>query len=104
MINDLDLATWRGVSGLSLRMLATTSPHVGTEEKNIFQTDKEKSVFLEKLNETSNEHSVVCPACSLMDNHYHFFIKTPRANNSQAMHYVNTSSNNWFKAEHGIIG
>jgi len=76
----------------------------GSRRENIFYTDKDKSVFLEKLNETFNKYSVVCNAYCLMDNHYHLFIKTPRANISQAMHYLNTSYTNWFKSEHEIIG
>jgi len=76
----------------------------GNRRENIFYTDKDKSIFLEKLNETFNKHSIVCYAYCLMSNHYHLFIKTPRANISQAMHYLNTSYTNWFKAEHGIIG
>jgi len=76
----------------------------GNRRENIFDTDKDKSVFLEKLNETFNRYSIVCYAYCLMDNHYHLFVKTPRANISQAMHYLNTSYSNWFKADHEIIG
>ena len=76
----------------------------GNRKENIFYTDKDKSVFLEKLNETFNKYSIVCYAYCLIDNHYHLFIKTPRVNISQAMHYLNTSYTNWFKAEHEIIG
>lgn len=50
-------------------MLATASPHVGTEAKNIFQTHKDKCIFLEELNETLNKHSLVCYASCLMDYH-----------------------------------
>ncbi len=76
----------------------------GNRRENIFYTEKDKSVFLEKLNETFNRHSIVCYAYCLMDNHYHLFVRTPGANISQAMHYLNTSYTNWFKAEHEIIG
>jgi putative transposase len=76
----------------------------GNRRENIFHTDKDKSVFLEKLNETFNRYSIVCYAYCLMDNHYQLFARTPGANISQAMHYLNTSYTNWFKAEHGIIG
>jgi putative transposase len=76
----------------------------GMRKENIFYGDEDKSVFLEKLNETFNKYSIVCYAYCLMDNHYHLFIKTPRANISRAMHYLNTSYTNWFKAEHEITG
>jgi len=39
-----------------------------------------------------------------LDNHYHLFIKTPFANISQGMHYLNTSYANWFRAKHKLIG
>ncbi|HWP92713.1 MAG TPA: helix-turn-helix domain-containing protein, partial [Thermodesulfobacteriota bacterium] len=35
---------------------------------------------------------------------YHLFIKTPHANISPGMHYLNTSYTNWFKAEHKVVG
>jgi putative transposase len=76
----------------------------GNRREDIFHTDKDKSVFLEKLSETFKRYSIVCYAYCLMDNHYHLFVITPGANISQAMHYLNTSYTNWFKAEHGIIG
>jgi REP element-mobilizing transposase RayT len=76
----------------------------GMRKENIFYGDEDKSIFLEKLNETFKKYSVVCYAYCLMDNHYHLFVKTPRANISQAMHYLNTSYTNWFKADHEIIG
>jgi putative transposase len=76
----------------------------GSRRDKIFHSDEDKSVFIEKLNETLNRYSVVCYAYCLMDNHYHLFIKTPKANISQSMHFLNTSYTNWFKAEHKIIG
>lgn len=39
-----------------------------------------------------------------MDNHYHLFIRTEDSNLSKAMHYLNTSYSNWFKAKYRIIG
>ncbi|MBI2485896.1 MAG: transposase [Deltaproteobacteria bacterium] len=76
----------------------------GNRRENIFYSDKDKSVFLEKMNETFNKYSFTCYAYCLMDNHYHLFIKTPHANISEGMHYLNASYTNWFKAEHKIVG
>ena len=76
----------------------------GNRREDIFYTDKDRTVFLEKLNETSNKYSFICYAYCLMDNHYHLFIKTPNANISKGMHYLNASYTNWFKAEHDISG
>ncbi|MGC1135805.1 MAG: transposase [Nitrososphaeraceae archaeon] len=76
----------------------------GNRKENIFYSDSDKKVFLEKLNETLNKYQFICHAYCLMDNHYHLFIKTPDANLSEGMHYLNTSYTNWFKAEHNIVG
>jgi len=40
-------------------------------KENIFYSDEDKSIFLEKLNETLNKYSVIYYAYCLMDNHYH---------------------------------
>jgi len=42
----------------------------GNRREDIFYTDKDRSVFLEKLNETFNKYSFICYAYSLMDNHF----------------------------------
>ena len=76
----------------------------GNRRENIFYSDKDKSVFLKKMNETFEKYSFICYAYCLMDNHYHLFLKTPLANISEGMHYLNTSYTNWFKAEHKIVG
>ena len=76
----------------------------GNRKDNIFYTDHDRLVFLERLNETFKKYSFVCYAYCLMDNHYHLFVKTRYANISQGMHYLNTSYTNWFKAEHSVVG
>ena len=76
----------------------------GIRKENIFYSDKDKKVFLDKMNETFEKYSFVCYAYCLMDNHYHLFIKTPFANISEGMHYLNTSYTNWFKARHKLTG
>ena len=76
----------------------------GNRKENIFYTDNDRFVFLRKLNETLRKYSIICYAYCLMDNHYHLFVKTPNANISEGMHYLNTSYTNWFKAEHAVVG
>jgi len=76
----------------------------GIRREDIFFSDNDKKVFIEKLNETFNKYRFVCYAYCLMDNHYHLFIKTPHAKISEGMHYLNTSYTNWLKAEHNIVG
>lgn len=59
---------------------------------------------MDKMNEASVKYSFISFAYCLMDNHYHLFLKTPLANISDCMHYLNTSYANWFKAKHNITG
>jgi len=76
----------------------------GTRKENIFYSDKDKLVFIDKMNETFDKYSFVCHAYCLMDNHYHLFIQTPYANISDGMHCLNTSYVNWFRAKHKLTG
>ena len=76
----------------------------GIRKENIFYSDKDKKVFLDKINETFEKYSFICYAYCLMDNHYHLFIQTPIANISEGMHYLNTSYANWFKAKYKLAG
>jgi len=76
----------------------------GNRKEKIFYTDNDRIVFLEKLNETFKKYSFVCYAYCLMENHYHLFVRTPYANITEGMHYINASYTNWFKAKHNIVG
>jgi len=76
----------------------------GIRKENIFYSDKDKKVFLDKINETFEKYSFICYAYCLMDNHYHLFIQTPIVNISEGMHYLNTSYANWFKAKYKLTG
>ena len=76
----------------------------GTRKENIYHEDKDRIVFLEKLEETSEKYSLLIHSCVLMNNHYHLHLETPQGNISKAMHYLNTSYTNWFKAKYKIVG
>ena len=76
----------------------------GNRKENIFYSDKDKNVFLEKMNETFEKYSFICYAYCLMDNHYHLFIKTPYANISSGMHCLNSSYANWLRTKYKIVG
>ena len=76
----------------------------GNRKENIFYSDKDKNIFLEKMNETFKKYSFICYAYCLMDNHYHLFIKTPYANISNGMHCLNSSYANWLKTKYKIVG
>ncbi len=76
----------------------------GIRKENIFYSNKDKEVFLDKMNETFEKYSFICYTYCLMDNHYHLFMQTPLANISEGMHYLNTSYANWFRAKYKLIG
>ncbi len=76
----------------------------GNRKENIFYGDDDRRIFLDKTGETCDKFSFVCYAYCLMDNHYHLFIKTPLANISEGLHYLNASYTNWFKAKHKVVG
>ncbi len=76
----------------------------GNRKENIFYSNRDRNVFLDKMNETFGKYSLICYAYCLMDNHYHLVVKTPQPNISEGMHYLNTSYSNWFKAKHAIVG
>ena len=76
----------------------------GNRREKIFYSDRDKEIFLKKLEEMLIKYSMICYAYCLMDNHYHLFIKTTQPNLSQGIHYLNSSYTNWFRNKHQIIG
>ena len=61
----------------------------GLGRRNIFDSDSDRLVFLELLGEITETFKVEIHAYSLMGNHYHLIVHTPRGNLSQAMQYLN---------------
>jgi putative transposase len=76
----------------------------GNRKDAIFHSDRDKDVFVDKMNETFTKYSFVCYSYCLVKNHYHLLLKTPFANISKGMHNLNASYANWFKAKHNIVG
>ncbi|NOZ84407.1 MAG: chromosomal replication initiator DnaA [Epsilonproteobacteria bacterium] len=76
----------------------------GIRKENIFYSDKDKDIFIDKMNETFEKYSFICHAYCLMDNHYHLFLRTPFANISGGMHFLNASYASRFRAKHKLIG
>lgn len=76
----------------------------GERREAIFNCDKDKDRFLEKLSETVEKYRLLVHAYVLMDNHYHLLLETPDANLSEAMHYLNASYGNWFRFKYKIVG
>ncbi len=76
----------------------------GHRKEHIFRDNFDKKTFLEKLSEVSEKFQILVHCYVLMDNHYHLLITTPNANLSRAMHQLNVSYSNWYKAKYKIIG
>jgi len=76
----------------------------GNERSSIFRDDRDRTRFLEKLEEQVAVHGVLLYAWCLMSNHYHLVVCTPRANLSAFMHQLNTSYTVWFNARHRRCG
>ncbi len=76
----------------------------GNRKEKIFYSDEDKKLFQKKMNKTFQKYSLICYAYCLMDNHYHLFLKTPKANLSKGMHYLNASYANYFSAKYRLSG
>ena len=76
----------------------------GNERKSIFRDDRDRKRFLEFLGEVSQRHGLVVAAYVLMDNHYHLVVRTPRANLSRAMQWLNLSYSSAFNRRHHRSG
>jgi len=76
----------------------------GNRKEKIFYSDEDKRLFQKKMNKTFQKYSLICYAYCLLDNHYHLFLKTPKANLSKAMHYLNASYANYFSAKYRLSG
>ena len=68
----------------------------GIERRPIFLGATYYRHFLELLEEMSSRFSVEVHAYCLMRNHYHIIIRTPGANTSRAIQWLNVSYSAWF--------
>ena len=63
----------------------------GNLREAVFFEDSDKERFLDIIARTKERYGYLLYAYALMDNHYHLFIETPKANISQIMQNINTS-------------
>lgn len=61
----------------------------GAGRQRVFHLDRNREIFLNLLGDISQLYFVEIHAYSLMDNHYHLLIHTPRGGLSQAMRHLN---------------
>lgn len=76
----------------------------GERRENIYISDNDKLIFLEKLSDVVHKFNLKIHCFALMKNHYHLLLETPEGNLSKAMHLLNSSYSNWFKSRYQIIG
>jgi len=76
----------------------------GNRKEKIFNDDEDKQIFQQKMSKTFLKYSLICYAYCLLDNHYHLFLKTPQANISRVMHYMNAGYANYFSAKYRLYG
>ena len=48
----------------------------GIERQKIFETDRDKEKFLQRIREQLRKSSMQCYAWSIMDNHFHLLLQT----------------------------
>ena len=56
---------------------------------NIFRSERDREKFLEYVGEAVKRHGIKVHTFCLITAHYHFLIKTPHANLSQAIKWIN---------------
>ena len=76
----------------------------GIERKAIFEDNRDHEHFLELLEEMSKRYGVEVHVYCLLGNHYHLLIRTPRANASPAVQWLNVSYSVWFNKRRGRSG
>jgi REP element-mobilizing transposase RayT len=76
----------------------------GIERRVIFLDDSFHFHFLDLLGEMSERFGVEVHAYVLMGNHYHLILRTPHANASQAMQWLNVSFSAWSNAKRQRVG
>jgi len=63
----------------------------GNNRQKIFLDENDRRTFLDTLAVAVTRYDLHLFAFCLMDNHYHLFLRTPKANLSQAMHWLNAT-------------
>jgi len=76
----------------------------GIERRPIFLDDAYCFHFLDLLGEMSQRYGIEVHVYNLMGNHYHLIVRTPEANLSAAMQWLNVSYGAWFNAKQRRVG
>lgn len=73
----------------------------GSDRRPVFRLDKDRELFLDRLQLMVERYRLPCLAYCLMDNHYHLIVITPDARLSAAMQELNGGYSKRFNATHG---
>ncbi|MDD4869902.1 MAG: transposase [Kiritimatiellae bacterium] len=76
----------------------------GIERRRIFHEQKYYAHFLELMGLMSERYGVEVHAYCLMSNHYHLIIRTPHANASRSIQWLNVSYSAWYNAKRQRVG
>jgi len=76
----------------------------GNNRQTIYFDSRDRQHFLELLGEMSERHGLEVHAYVLMDNHYHLLVRTPLANLSAAIQWLNLAYSIWWNRRHQRVG
>ena len=76
----------------------------GDHRQQIFSDDRDHGHFAELLEEMRERFRVGVMAYVCMGNHYHVMVRTPEANLSRAIQWLNISYSVWFNKRHEETG
>jgi len=76
----------------------------GNQRREIFRDDQDREYLLSLLGRSSERFNLQALAFCLMNNHFHLFARTPDANLSRAMHWINGSYTIHYNWRHKSIG
>jgi len=76
----------------------------GNNKQDIFLDEADREFFISLLMRASRRFGLQIFAFCLMDNHFHLFLRTPLANLSSTMHWLNGTYTGYFNWRHKRIG
>jgi len=76
----------------------------GNRRQAIYETDKDRRLFLEMMADTLPRFGFRYHGYCLMGNHYHLMVETPNANLGKGMHWLNGVYAARFNATHEVDG
>ncbi len=76
----------------------------GNERREIFLGDEDRNIFIDLMGETSERFDLEFYAYVLMGNHYHFLLKTGKANLSKSMQWFGATYTRRFNVRHKRSG